>query len=169
MWQRNLILRVLSIARMRDQQSGARRRAECVARPDLRKATSRPFSWKNENVIIFGQENGISHLARDIAAHNASVTFHFLLDIADLYRLPLEQYTMAIMTSGSPRQDFDVLDIGGILRRGDPNIKIVWVSTTFTKSEIAGPTWKHFCDLLLALPATAKYLASFFENPQISE
>lgn len=135
-----------------------------VARPILQADPFREFSWKNENVLILGQENGLSALAKDLSAHGASVSFRFLTQLQDLYQLSLEQYSIAIMTDGSNGQQFDVVDVGGILRRADPKLTVVWASERFRLSMVADAVDDRFCDVQLALPASSVHLEVFLRS-----
>jgi hypothetical protein len=131
-----------------------------VARPVLQIASFREFSWKNENVLILGPK-GLSALAKDLSAHGASVSIRFLTQLQDLYQLPLEQYSIVIITDGSNGQQFDVVDVGGILRRADPKLTIVWASERFKVSTLAGSMNNKFCNVQLMLPASSAHLEAF--------
>jgi len=135
-----------------------------VARPILRADHSREFSWKNENILILGQENGLSALAKDLSAQGASVSCRFLTQLQNLYQLPLEQYSIAIMTDGSNGQQFDVVDVGGILRRADPKLTVVWASERFRLSMVADAVDDQFCNVQLALPALPVHLEVFLRS-----
>jgi hypothetical protein len=135
-----------------------------VARPILQAAPFREFFWKDENVLILGQENGLSALAKDLSAHGASVSFRFLTQLQDLYQLPLEQYSIAIMTDGSNGQQFDVVDVGGILRRADPKLTVVWASERFRLSMVADSVDNKFCNVQLTLPASSAHLEIFLRS-----
>ena len=129
-----------------------------IARPVLRHTPKVSSFWECENILILGQSDGLFDLSKDLAACGASVSFRFLTALQDLYHLPLEQYTMAIMTSGAKGQEFDVIDVGGILRRADPDLTLVWVSELFKMSVVASTTTHAFCDLQLALPSSGDHM-----------
>jgi len=130
----------------------------------LQAALFREFSWKNETVLILGSENGLFSLAKDISAHGASVSFRFLTQLQDLYQLPLEQYSIVIMTDGSNGQQFDVIDVGGILRRADPKLTVVWASERFRFSMMANAVDNKFYNVQLTLPASSAHLEVFLRN-----
>jgi hypothetical protein len=84
-----------------------------------------------------------------------------LTRLQDIYSLPLEQYTMAILPSGWDGLEFDVVDIGGILRRADQSMVLVWASEDFVLSQVADDEMRKFCDIALSLPAPAENLELF--------
>ena len=129
-----------------------------IARPVLRDTSTVCSFWERENILILGQSDGLFELSKDLAACGASVSFRFLTALQDLYHLPIDQYTMAIMTSGAKEQEFDVIDVGGILRRADPDLTLVWASELFKMSVIANNTTHAFCDLQLALPSSGDHM-----------
>jgi len=87
-----------------------------------------------------------------------------LTKFQDVYHLPLEKFTIVVMDDGSIEQSFDVIDIGGTLRRSDSALALIWASSAFTFSEVADHSTKGFYDILLALPSTPDKLALFFRR-----
>lgn len=124
-----------------------------VARPVLRADVLREFSWENENILILGRETGLHDLAKELASLGASVSFRFLTQLQELYQLPLEHYSTIIMSDRSDGKQCDVIDVGGILRRADSNLRLVWASEQFKFSAVATTMDGRFCDIQLALPA----------------
>lgn len=122
------------------------------------------FSWKLENILVLSVERDVVSLAQSLSNEGAEVSFRSLHKLNDIYTIPLEQFTMVIMTSGSSQQDFDVIDVGGTLRRADLDIKLVWASSLFSFSSIANEGMTGFCDINLRLPAAAKDLQKFLET-----
>jgi len=108
-----------------------------VARPVLRANVLREFSWENENILILGRETGLHDLAKELASLGASVSFRFLTQLQELYQLPLEQYSTIIMSDRFDGQQCNVIDVGGILRRADSNLRLVWASEQFKLSAVA--------------------------------
>ncbi|NHM20614.1 hypothetical protein [Tritonibacter mobilis] len=157
-------IKKLSLSRRPNPAEGPSHR-DFVARPILRADHSREFSWKNENVLILGQETGLHDLAKGISALGASVSFRFLMQLQELYQLPLEQYSTIIMTDRSDGQQCDVIDVGGILRRADSNLRLVWASKQFKLSAVATTADGRFCDVQLALPASPSHLELFLRSP----
>jgi len=135
-----------------------------VARPMLQIEPFHEFSWKDESILVLGHEHGLSALAKDLSALGASVSFRFLTQLQDLYLLPLEQYSMVIMTDGSDGQQFEVVDVGGILRRADPELTLVWASEQFRLSMVADAADDRFCDIQLALPTSPIHLETFLRS-----
>ena len=133
----------------------------CVARPVVRSAASQPFSWRNETVLCLGTEAGLQPLGKALSEAGATVAFRPLTRLQDIYSLPLEQYTMAILPSGWDGLEFDVVDIGGILRRADQSMVLVWASEDFVLSQVADDEMRKFCDIALSLPAPAENLELF--------
>lgn len=157
-------IKKLSMSRRPNPAEGPSHR-DFVARPILRADHSREFSWKNENVLILGQETGLHDLAKGISALGASVSFRFLMQLQELYQLPLEQYSTIIMTDRSDGQQCDVIEVGGILRRADSNLRLVWASKQFKLSAVATTAAGRFCDVQLALPASPSHLELFLRSP----
>lgn len=136
-----------------------------VARPVLRANVVWEFSWENENILILGQESGLHDLAKELASLGASVSFRFLTQLQELYQLPLEQYSTIIMSDRSGFQQCEVIDVGGILRRADSNLRLVWASKQFKLSAVAATMNGRFCDVQLALPAVPAHLEVFLKSP----
>lgn len=132
-----------------------------VARPVVPPKSPSTFAWAHESVLILGLGDDLVDLAKGLADRGASISFRSLLTVQDVYQLPLEQFTMVFMDDGSIDQPFDVIDIGGVLRRADRSLVLVWASPGFKLSGTADQTTKRFCDILLALPSTADKLALF--------
>ena len=132
-----------------------------VPRPIMPHQATSGFSWRNQNILFLGQDGEIFRLAKSLADSGAGVSFRSLAFLQDVYSLPLEQYSMIIMTSGFEGQDFDVVDVGGILRRADSDITLVWASELFKLSLVADATTNRFCDIQLALPTTPNHLENF--------
>lgn len=133
----------------------------CVARPVVRSAASQPFSWRNETVLCLGTEAGLQPLGKALSEAGATVAFRSLTRLQDIYSLPLEQYTMAILPSGWDGLKFDVVDVGGILRRADQAMVLVWASESVVLSQVADEEMRRFCDVALSLPASAEDLELF--------
>lgn len=68
---------------------------------------------------------------------------------------------MAIFPSAWGGLEFDVVDIGGILRRADQAMVLVWASEDFLLSQVADEETRRFCDIALSLPASAESLELF--------
>ena len=111
-----------------------------------------------------GKDKGIYDLAKGISALGASVSFRFLTQLQELYHRPLEQYSTIIMTDKSDGQPCDVIDVGGILRRADSNLRLVWASEQFKLSAVATTMDGRFCDVQLALPASPDHLEIFLRS-----
>jgi hypothetical protein len=137
---------------------------DCVARPMLQNEPFREFAWKDESILVLGYEHGLSALAKDLSTLGAAVSFRFLTQLQDIYLLPLEQYSMVIMTDGSDGQQFEVVDVGGILRRADPKLTLVWASQKFRLSMVADAANYRFCDIQLALPTSPVHLENFLRS-----
>lgn len=133
----------------------------CVARPVARPNTPQLFSWHNETVLCLGTDAGIHQLGKALSEAGATVAFRSLKRLQDIYLLPLEQYTMAIFPSAWGGLEFDVVDIGGILRRADQAMVLVWASEDFLLSQVADEETRRFCDIALSLPASAESLELF--------
>ena len=157
-------IKKLSTSRRPNPAEGPSHR-DFLARPVLRADHSREFSWKNENILILGRETGLHDLAKELASLGASVSFRFLTQLQELYQLPLEQYSTIIMSDRSDGQQCDVIDIGGVLRRADSNLRLVWASEQFKLSAVATTMDGRFCDVQLALPASPAHLEIFLKSP----
>lgn len=144
--------------------AGQRSYNDHVTRPIVQDFYPQEFSWKNESVLILGPDNGLFALAKSLSAQGASVSFYALTQLQDLYQLPLEHYSIAIMTDGSSGQQFDVIDIGGILRRTDPKLTVVWASEQFRFSMVSNAINTRFCDVQLTLPASPAHLEIFLRS-----
>lgn len=140
-----------------------------VARPVVTPQSPSTFAWAQESVLVLGLGDDLVDLAKGLADRGASVSFRSLPTVQDVYQLPLEQFSMVLMDDGSIGQPFDVIDIGGILRRADRSLVLVWASPAFTLSVTADQTTMRFCDILLALPSTPDKLALFLTpiNPRV--
>lgn len=132
-----------------------------VTRPIMHDQATSGFSWCNQNILFLGQDGEMFELAKSLADSGAGISFRSLAFLQDVYSLPLEQYSMVIMASGFEGQDFDVVDVGGILRRADTGITLVWASELFKLSLVADATTNRFCDIQLALPTTPNHLENF--------
>ena len=139
-------------------QDGAR-----IARPVVNAAETRPFSWRNESVLVLSLEPGIMDLARALSAQGASVAFRPPTHLRDIYLMPLEHYTIVLLPTQWDGLDCDITDIGGLVRRADDNLILVWASERFALSHLADDTMQRYCDIALSLPATAEQLALFLE------
>lgn len=133
----------------------------CVVRPVARSGASQSFSWHNETVLCLGTEAGLQPLGKSLSEAGATVAFRSLTHLQDIYLLPLEQYTMAILPLGWDGLEFDVVDVGGILRRADQAMVLVWASESFVLSQVADEEMRRFCDVALSLPASAENLELF--------
>jgi hypothetical protein len=138
--------------------------SEHVARPVRSHRDDSQFSWADESVLFLGLGDDLIGLAKGLADRGASVSFRSLTKFQDVYHLPLEKFTIVVMDDGSIEQSFDVIDVGGTLRRSDSALCLVWASSAFTFSEVADQSTKGFCDILLALPSTPDKLALFFRR-----
>lgn len=58
------------------------------------------------------------------------------------------------MTDTNVAETFDIMDIGGIIRRADPSIRLVWASTTFSAPQIVDIALRPFCDVTLNMPCS---------------
>jgi hypothetical protein len=134
--------------------------------PELKYRVARPIavhpnvSWSTETilVLILGDDDGIFSFSQMLAANNASISFRFLEHFQEVYQIPLEQYTMVLMSTGAPEQGIYVADVGGILRRADPDLTLVWASSKFELSIASDTSKKKFCDIQLALPTSPEKL-----------
>jgi len=68
---------------------------------------------------------------------------------------------MVILPSNWDGLEFDVVDIGGILRRADQNMFLVWAAEDFVLSQVADNEMRKFCDIALSLPASVESLELF--------
>ena len=136
---------------------------DVIKRPVSLGRSERGFGWHKENILILGTNRDFINLAQSLSNEGAEISFRSLHKLNDLYTVPLEHFTMVIMTSGSSQQDFDVVDVGGILKRADLDIKLVWASPLFSLSSIASEGMTGFCDINLCLPAEAKDLQKLVE------
>jgi len=132
-----------------------------VARPIPTSRCFQDFSWASESILILGQEKSFFALAKSLSDMGATVSFRFLVNLQQLYQLPLEQYTIAIMVDGDADQQFDVIDVGGILKRADAGLSLFWASEQFKMSSISDTVTDRFCDVLLALPSSPEALENF--------
>jgi len=133
----------------------------CVARPVVRPTAPRSFSWNNETILCLGAKAGFQRLGKSLSEAGATVAFRSLTRLQDLYLLPLEHYTMVILPSNWDGLEFDVVDIGGILRRADQNMFLVWAAEDFVLSQVADNEMRKFCDIALSLPASVESLELF--------
>jgi len=134
--------------------------------PELKYRVARPIavrpnlslSTETILVLILGDDDGLFSFAQMLAAKNASISFRFLKQFQEVYQIPLEQYTMVLMSTGVPEQGIDVADVGGILRRADPDLTLVWASSKFELSIASDTSKQKFCDIQLALPTSPEKL-----------
>ena len=152
-----------------DFRSGSRSQQDkdCIARPVLRAGQPQTFSWRDETILILGTEPGLVKLGQALSEEGAMVSFRSLGRLQDIYLLPLEQYTMVVLPSGWDDLEFDVVDIGGILRRADQTLVLVWASEDFVLSQVADEDMRKFCDIALSLPASAENLKLFLVPPKV--
>lgn len=122
------------------------------------------FDWSSETALVLGQGRNIFSLAKELSSRGAGVSFQFLTSLEQLYQLPLEHYTMVILDSGGSDQSFDVLDVGGILKRSNMDLTVFWASDQFKMSSVSDAATNAFCDVLLALPASPKHLELFLRR-----
>lgn len=134
-----------------------------VARPLSARQNTAPFSWAHESVLFLGLGDDHINLAKELSDRGASISFRSLAKFQDVYHLVLEQFTIVVMDDGSLDKSFDVIDVGGTLRRADGTLILVWASSAFRLSEAADQTTKGFCDIVLALPSTPDKLALFLD------
>jgi len=140
----------------------------CVARPN----TIYPrCTWTAENilVLILSEDNDVSSLAKLLRTRGADVTFGTLNQLEDIFHFPLEQYTMVIMGTGASEPDIDVADIGGILRRADHDLTLVWASSQFKVSIASDAKRRGFCDIQLAVPSLPETLSAAMGWPRASD
>lgn len=142
---------------------------DIITRPAQKISSDIRGSWENENVLVLGQTDELFELAKDMSSHGASISFRSLVSLQDLYHLPLEQYSIVLMTSGTTNQQFDVIDVGGILRRSNPELVLVWASSQFKMSMVADSVTDRFCDFQLALPASPAHLEVLLHHLAASE
>lgn len=141
---------------------------ECVARPIVTVTQTQSFSWGNETILFLGKEAGLVELGRALSTKGATVAFRSLACLQDIYLLPLEQYTMVVLPSAWDGLEFDIADIGGILRRADQALILVWASEKFIFSHLADEAMRGFYDIALTLPATAENLELFLRSDRSS-
>lgn len=130
-----------------------------VARPQslLDRTTDGP--WSMENVVVLGEAEELMDAARILHVNGAHIEFHLSTTLQDLYQLPLEQYSTVIMGPTRSDAQLDVMDIGGIIRRADSSIRLIWASNLFEVPQVADEALHPFCDMVLNLPCSEVDLA----------
>ena len=134
-----------------------------IARSVVNEAETQPFSWHRESVLVLSLEAGIMDLGRALSAQGASVAFRHLTHLRDIYLMPLEHYTIVLLPTQWGGLECDITDIGGILRRADYELILVWASDQFALSHLADDTMQGYSDIALSLPATAEQLELFLQ------
>lgn len=136
--------------------------------PELRHCVARPSTvyprcaWSAENilVLILSKDNDVESFAKSLSKKGADVSFEVISKMEDIFYLPLEQYTMVIMGTGASEPDIHVADIGGVLRRADHSLTLVWASSQF-KISIASDSKRHnFCDIQFSVPTLPETLSA---------
>jgi len=135
-----------------------------VSRPMINSLQSGQFNWKDESILILGSEKGLFDLSHKLANHNASVSFCNLVKFQDIYQIRVEDFTIVIMGDSISTLEFDVLDVGGTLRRADSALILVWASPNFVLSEISDYVTSDFCDILLSLPSSPEKLEALLKE-----
>lgn len=121
--------------------------------------------WESESILVLGAPNtDLLDLSQELRESQALVSPHFGFSIEQVYTLPIEQYSMALLSSVGPHVGEDVCQIGRMLRRAEETIKIVLASQCFALSSTPSIQQFAFADVLLALPSSAASLSLFFEH-----
>lgn len=135
-----------------------------IARPITGVQPNTPFSWKNESVLILGPEDSrLGDLADALSKCGASVSFHRMNQFQDLYKIPLDHFTIVIMYDDPHNQQCDIEVFGGALRRADTGLVLIWASPHITFSEVADRASSTYCDIMLALPSSPGKISLFFK------
>jgi hypothetical protein len=138
------------------------RSGRAVARPQSLLSRAMDTPWATENVVVLGEMEGLLDATRILHAKGAHVEFRLAITLQHLYQLPLEQYSTVIMGTAPTDAHLDVMDIGGIIRRADPSIRLIWASTLFKVPQVADEALRPFCDTTLNLPCSEVDLAFAF-------
>lgn len=136
--------------------------------PEIKNWVARPttvyprFTWSAENilVLILSDDNDVSSFAKSLCTKGADINFGTLNQLEDIFHFPLEQYTMVILGTGVSEPDINVADIGGVLRRADHDLTLVWASSQFKISVASDSKRRAFCDIQLAVPTSPEALSA---------
>lgn len=168
-----LLRKLATIFRLGD--SSAMRRSgqdpetkDCVARP----TTVFPrCTWSAENILVLNlsDDDAVDAFANSLCQKGADISYSVLDRLEDIFHLPLEQYTMVIMGTGVSEPDIDVADIGGILRRADHDLTLVWASSQFKITIASDAKRRGFCDIQLAVPTLPETLSAAMGWPSASD
>ena len=124
-------------------------RSAAVARPLSLWSRDMDNPWAAESILILGDDPRVRGIAQILSRNGAHVEFKTMVTLQCLYQIPLEHFSVVIMTDTNVAETFDVMDIGGIIRRTDPSIRLVWASTTFPAPQIVDKVLRPFCDVAL--------------------
>jgi hypothetical protein len=124
-------------------------RSEAVARPQSLWSRDMDNPWAAESILILGDDPRVRGTAQILSRNGAHVEFKTMVTLQCLYQIPLEHFSVVIMTDTNVAETFDVMDIGGIIRRTDPSIRLVWASTTLPAPQIVDKILRPFCDATL--------------------
>lgn len=119
--------------------------------------------WEKESVLVLGTPSKhLMPLLREARDEQALISFYFNATVEQVYTLPIEQYSMALLCLSNEHVGGDTYDVGRLLRRSDQTMRIVLASEHFPLSSTPSIQRYAFADVLLALPSSAAHLAKFF-------
>jgi len=130
--------------------------------------TPQELLWSTQNILFLGllDNAALVDLASQLSDQGASVDFQPLTHLQQIYRVPLEQYSIVIIVDEGSNPIFDVSSLGKILRHADLDLIIVWASDSYPLSHVTNKSSETFCDVMLALPATAEDLSRLLGAPR---
>lgn len=135
---------------------------KAIARPQSLLGRVVDTPWAMENIVVLGEMRELLDVSRILHAKGAHVEFRQAITLQHLYQIPLEQYSTVIMCTTPTDAQLDVIDIGGIIRRADPSIRLIWASTLFKVPQVVDEALRPFCDTTLNLPCSEADLAFVF-------
>jgi len=141
---------------------------DCVSRPraSSKKDNSQDGDWKSEVILILGHNKIMQELASRISYLGASVDFQCLECLQDLYKIPLEQYTLLIITDKPFSWNCNVLEVIEFLGRLDERLVVVWASETFEFSSVSRMMNGRVQLIELALPVCVGMLTRILRSLQ---
>lgn len=107
--------------------------------------------WLYQNILLLGQSFELSGLASSLLERGALVQAQVLEKASDLYHLPIEQFTMVIVSTETDAQLHLGREISSLLQLADPTILIVFASQSVPLQVISGGQGVKSYDVLLSL------------------
>lgn len=104
-----------------------------------------------QNILLLGQHFELSSLASALLEKGAIVQEQALESVSDIYHLPIEQFTMVVVSIETDAQLHSAREISNLLQLADPTILIVFASQSVPLPVVSGGQGTKSYDVLLSL------------------